>query len=224
MVYKNISDFGITQLNTLETYIPYSSVFQTNLNESITPVVTATPINSMITVSIISQDAHGFTVRKSENTPIQINWIAMAKVKDHLFETNTNYSEEERAQMLDKVKAGNNSIRKKIDYENGKLYVMGFSATGIVSLYRFNLQEAILSTTQTASLNKITFSPNPTTSNITFTQEINSLEVFDLTGKKIKSFENTNTTFDVSGLEKGMYLLKGKTVNGDEFNEKLIKN
>lgn len=121
MVYKNISDFGITQLNTLETYIPYSSVFQTNLNESITPVVTATPINSMITVSIISQDAHGFTVRKSENTPIQINWIAMAKVKDHLFETNTNYSEEERAQMLDKVKAGNNSIRKKIDYENEQL-------------------------------------------------------------------------------------------------------
>ena len=111
-----------------------------------------------------------------------------------------------------------------IDYDNGKLYVMGFSATGIVSLYRFNLQEAILSTTQTASLNKITFSPNPTTSNITFTQEINSLEVFDLTGKKIKSFENTNTTFEVSGLENGIYLLKGKTVEGNEFNEKLIKN
>ena len=120
-VYKNISDFGITQLNTLETYIPYSSIFQNNLDESVIPVVTATPINSMITVTIISQDAHGFTVRKSEDAAIQINWIAMAKVKDHLFETNTNYTKEERNLMLEKVKAPNNSLRKKIDYENEQL-------------------------------------------------------------------------------------------------------
>jgi len=114
-------------------------------------------------------------------------------------------------------------LSSAIDYENGKLYVMGFSATGIVSLYRFNLQEAILSTTQTASLNKITFSPNPTTSSITFSQELKNLDIFDITGKKIKTFENATTTFDVSGLEKGIYLLKGKTIEGSEFNEKLIK-
>lgn len=110
-----------------------------------------------------------------------------------------------------------------IDYDNGKLYVMGFSATGIVSLYRFNLQEAILSTTHILPLSKISFSPNPTTSNISFTQEIENLEIFDLTGKKVKSFGNTNTVFDVADLEKGIYLLKGKTIEGSEFNEKLIK-
>lgn len=67
------------------------------------------------------------------------------------------------------------------------------------------------------------FSPNPTNSNITFTQEINNLEIFDITGKKVKSFEIANTIFEVANLEKGIYFLKGKTIEGSEFNEKLIK-
>lgn len=76
---------------------------------------------------------------------------------------------------------------------------------------------------QSHAIQKPTFSPNPTNSQITFSQEIFNLEVFDITGKKVKSFQNTNTSFDVAGLEKGIYFLKGKTVEGNEFNEKLIK-
>ena len=88
------------------------------------------------------------------------------------------------------------------------------------SLYKLDLSTL---SNQSHAIQKPTFSPNPTTSQITFSQEISNLEVFDVTGKKVKSFQNTNTTFDVSDLQKGIYFLKGKTVKGNEFNEKLIK-
>lgn len=111
-----------------------------------------------------------------------------------------------------------------IDYNNGKLYVMGLSSTlpVLISLYRFNL-DSILSSNAFELSNKPTFFPNPTTSNITFSKEINSLEIVDITGKKVKSFENVNVVFDVSNLETGIYILKGKTIEGDIFNEKLVK-
>lgn len=88
-------------------------------------------------------------------------------------------------------------------------------------LYKIDL--STLSNTNFQQKNNITFSPNPTNSQITFEQEVSGLEIFDISGKKVKSFQNTNTIFDVSDLEKGIYFLKGKTVEGNEFNEKLIK-
>jgi hypothetical protein len=110
----------------------------------------------------------------------------------------------------------------EIDSNNGKLYVMGLSNTNTVSLYRFNLS-SILSN-QEFSKPQITFSPNPTNSQITFSQEISNLEIFDISGKKVKTFENANTNYDVSSLDKGIYLIKGKNNEGIIFNEKLIKN
>jgi hypothetical protein len=71
--------------------------------------------------------------------------------------------------------------------------------------------------------NKLKFYPNPTKSLINFSDDINNLDVFDSTGKKVKWFQNPNTTFDVSNLEKGIYILKGKTVDGNSIYEKLIK-
>jgi len=70
---------------------------------------------------------------------------------------------------------------------------------------------------------KIKFSPNPVTSSITFSQAISSLEIYDISGKKMKFFGNTSTTFNVETLEKGMYLLKGKTADGKNITEKMIK-
>ena len=70
---------------------------------------------------------------------------------------------------------------------------------------------------------KINFSPNPASSQITFSHEIFDLEIFDITGKIVKTFKNSSTNFDVSSVEKGIYLLKGKTIDGLIFNEKLIK-
>ncbi len=72
--------------------------------------------------------------------------------------------------------------------------------------------------------NNLKFYPNPTQSLITFPQEINNLEVFDVTGKKVKSFKNPSASYDFSILGKGIYLLKGITTDGISINEKMIKN
>jgi hypothetical protein len=69
----------------------------------------------------------------------------------------------------------------------------------------------------------IKFYPNPAQSQINFTQEINTLEVFDIAGKKVKAFQNPNTTFDVSTLGKGVYMLTGTTTDGKSSTEKLVK-
>jgi hypothetical protein len=77
----------------------------------------------------------------------------------------------------------------------------------------------------TSSFNKHNFTiyPNPTQSQINFSQEINTLEVFDIAGKKVKSFQNPSTTYDVASLQKGVYILKGTTTDGKSINEKLVK-
>ena len=93
--------------------------------------------------------------------------------------------------------------------------------TETMLLYKYTSQQ--LSTNQNIFQSKTTFSPNPATSSITFSQEISSLEIFDITGKKVKSFKNPNVTYDVSNLEKGIYLLKGTTIEGESINDKLIK-
>ncbi len=71
--------------------------------------------------------------------------------------------------------------------------------------------------------NTVKFYPNPTQSQINFSQEIKSLEVFDIAGRKVKSFQNSSSNYDVSNLQKGVYILKGKTTEGKSIQEKLVK-
>lgn len=89
----------------------------------------------------------------------------------------------------------------------------------------YSLHKIDLSTlsTQSFTSQKIIFSPNPTASTITFSQEIFGLEVFNVSGKKVKTFQNSNTTFNVESLKKGIYFLKGKTSEQHIFTEKLVK-
>lgn len=77
---------------------------------------------------------------------------------------------------------------------------------------------------QTNSFLPMKIYPNPTQSQIRFTQEINTLEVFDIAGKKVKSFHNPSTNYDVSTLDKGVYILKGNTRDGKSIMEKMIKD
>lgn len=71
--------------------------------------------------------------------------------------------------------------------------------------------------------NSIKFYPNPTQSQINFSQEINNLDVFDIAGKKVKSYQNPGAKYDFTSLQKGVYILKGTTTDGKSFNEKLVK-
>jgi hypothetical protein len=80
-----------------------------------------------------------------------------------------------------------------------------------------------LSTNQFSLNTPVKFYPNPTQSQINFAQEIKTLDVFDIAGKKVKSLQNPSTNYDVANLQKGVYILKGKTTDGKSVNEKLVK-
>jgi hypothetical protein len=80
-----------------------------------------------------------------------------------------------------------------------------------------------LGTKDNFTIKNLKFYPNPAQSQITFTQDINNLEVFDIAGKNVKSFKNRSATFDVSNLARGVYVLNVKTVDGNRIYEKMIK-
>lgn len=106
-------------------------------------------------------------------------------------------------------------------YNNYVFFRVNANSSLPEGLYKLDLSTL---SNQEFSNTKTIFSPNPTTSQITFSQEVSNLEIFDITGKKVKTFENSTTTYNVDNLEKGIYLLKGKNNEGIIFNEKLVKN
>ncbi len=83
--------------------------------------------------------------------------------------------------------------------------------------------ETTLGTNSFSTNNALPFYPNPAQSQIRFTQEINSLEVFDIVGKKVKTFQNSSSSFDVSELEKGIYILSSTTASGKSSSQKMVK-
>ena len=70
--------------------------------------------------------------------------------------------------------------------------------------------------------------PNPTSEviNITSNKKISSLELFDITGRKIKSLQGlgTQSSIDVSMLTNGVYVLKVVLASGDVVEERIIVN
>lgn len=67
------------------------------------------------------------------------------------------------------------------------------------------------------------FYPNPIQSEMTFLEKINNLEIYDFSGKKVKSFQNPANSFDVSELEKGIYILSSTTASGKSSSQKMVK-
>ncbi len=65
--------------------------------------------------------------------------------------------------------------------------------------------------------------PNPAHTTITFSKPVSAIEIIDISGKTIKTFESINTSFDISNIAKGIYFIKGKTQEDILFTKKLIK-
>jgi len=72
------------------------------------------------------------------------------------------------------------------------------------------------------SKSKISFT-NPAKDKITFSKEVQSVSVFDLSGKLIQNYIINGIEMNVFNLQNGNYILKISTENGIK-NEKLIKN
>jgi BspA type Leucine rich repeat region (6 copies)/Secretion system C-terminal sorting domain len=83
--------------------------------------------------------------------------------------------------------------------------------------------ETTLGANSFSTNNSIPFYPNPAKYQINFTQEINTLDVFDIAGKKVKSFQNPSRSFDVSNLANGTYIIKCKTDEGKTSSQKMLK-
>jgi murein DD-endopeptidase MepM/ murein hydrolase activator NlpD len=64
--------------------------------------------------------------------------------------------------------------------------------------------------------------PNPAQDKVTFSIPVQSLQVYDLDGKKL-DVDYTEDQVNIEFLSNGVYLFKGKTVNGQIFTKKLIK-
>ncbi|MGA9212427.1 T9SS type A sorting domain-containing protein [Kaistella sp.] len=85
-------------------------------------------------------------------------------------------------------------------------------------------QSGILATGETKTF-VTTLYPNPTSDilNIETQQNISKIEIFDMTGKLLKTTNGKDKKVSVSQLTKGMYLIKLYTENG-VVNSKFIKN
>ncbi|SCY87293.1 T9SS type A sorting domain-containing protein [Flavobacterium caeni] len=125
------------------------------------------------------------------------------------------------------------AVASAVDYENGKLYIMGQTgaasagrhegslAVGAVTLSRLNL-ESILSVKEEA-VKKPAAYPNPAHGTLYFSEPLNGITIYDATGRVIKSYAGTNGHVDIAGLSKGNYIVKGETEAGERFNVKFVK-
>ncbi|NBL64003.1 T9SS type A sorting domain-containing protein [Flavobacterium sp. NST-5] len=113
-------------------------------------------------------------------------------------------------------------VHSAIDYSTGKIYAMGYSSSGTVSLARYNLSSVL--SLPTVKNNTLKIYPNPTTETLNFSEELKNISVIDITGRILKSFPGSYSKIDISQLSTGNYILKGLHQNGKEFHAKVVKN
>lgn len=127
-------------------------------------------------------------------------------------------------------------VASAIDYETGKLYIMGktgaatagrhsqqsTSTTVPVSLSKLNLG-SLLSVPNSAK-NEVTIYPNPVQDFLNFSEKLNTVMIYEITGRLIKSFNGNYYSIEVSDLSIGNYILRGETKNGTTLISKFVKN
>ncbi|AUC14890.1 alpha-amlyase [Tenacibaculum sp. SZ-18] len=72
--------------------------------------------------------------------------------------------------------------------------------------------------------NNLTCYPNPSSSFIKFNKEVENVTIYDISGKQVLTFEGRyyqNNNFDIEGLSRGLYFVKGNT-NEKQFTLKLL--
>ncbi len=79
---EKISDFGIVDCKSGETWVNFGNDFASKLSKSDIPTVILTTNNPVAKVYISKQNSKGFLIQVEsiDNKEIMVNWIAMAKV------------------------------------------------------------------------------------------------------------------------------------------------
>lgn len=86
---------------------------------------------------------------------------------------------------------------------------------------------ALLSNTNFASDKSIVIFPNPTTTSFNLMATVTKVEIYSVTGQLVKSFKGTFDTdhsYSIEDLNKGIYLVKAFDYDSNEKTMKLIKN
>ena len=92
--------------------------------------------------------------------------------------------------------------------------------------YRLYSQTQTLSVEELSKLDYIKLYPNPTSTSFQINKTVESVSVFDLTGKLVKTYKgsfNNEHTFDITTLPKSLYLVKAINELGEVSTTKLIK-
>jgi len=117
-----------------------------------------------------------------------------------------------------KVRPGNGFAGNLDDiyFYNSKL-----STTEITALFNDSPSSAIATNDKSADVSAF---PNPTVGKMTFQsdEKIESIAIFDLTGKQVASFRNTKT-IDITNLSKGIYTAKIQLEKGKYAIKKIVK-
>nr|WP_321232275.1 alpha-amylase family glycosyl hydrolase [uncultured Psychroserpens sp.] len=90
----------------------------------------------------------------------------------------------------------------------------------------FGNMPATLSTDELNANDKFSIYPNPVNTSFKTNASLNRLQVFDITGKLVKSFDGNFTetdSYDISDLTQSIYLVKIENSNGQTLTSKLIK-
>ncbi|BAO54430.1 alpha-amylase family glycosyl hydrolase [Nonlabens marinus] len=81
----------------------------------------------------------------------------------------------------------------------------------------------------TASLNGITqvnsiqLYPNPASSSFQLSEAVNQVEVYNMTGQRVKVFEGSASSYDISDLASGMYIIETENAENNRSSIKLLK-
>ncbi|RXJ49907.1 alpha-amylase family glycosyl hydrolase [Gelidibacter gilvus] len=90
----------------------------------------------------------------------------------------------------------------------------------------FGNKASTLSTDSFENISGFAIYPNPANTTFKVNKDVSMLEIYDLTGKRIKSFRGDFTpsnSFDISDLNQSIYLIKIENKNGQMLTSKLIK-
>jgi hypothetical protein len=109
---------------------------------------------------------------------------------------------------------------------NNKLYLFGGNTTSNISSVLSSTQSTELASLSNGSFDinqQVVFYPNPATDKISIHDDIISVNIYSMDGKKINILLHSNEIY-VSNLSAGIYLFEGVTKNGTIISKKLIKN
>jgi hypothetical protein len=112
---KTINDLGVAEIvSGNEVAVMFDTSFAASIPNGKYPVVTVTPINSNVQVSIKDVSATGFTIVTNGTVQnMMINWIAAVKISPAQLSVAKNYSAQERDQLIGKVKMKVSTIKTK---------------------------------------------------------------------------------------------------------------